>query len=126
MSGAAKPAKPMARSVSITHPDKVLFPDAAISKGDVAEYYALVAEAMLPFLRGRPLTMERYPSGISEAGFMQKNVGRGAPAWLQILELPKQGGVVRYPVIDDTDGLRWMANQNCITPHIPVSRAPRL
>jgi bifunctional non-homologous end joining protein LigD len=110
----------------ISHPEKVLFPDDGITKGEVAEYYELVAPLMLPHVRNRPLTMERFPSGIGAQGFMQKNVAKGFPDWLQRVEVPKKGGVVNYPLITDVRSLLWVANQNCITPHVWTSRTPDL
>lgn len=110
----------------ITHPEKVLFPDDGITKGEVAAYYELVAPAMVPLIAGRPVTMERFPSGIGEGGFMQKNVSRGFPAWLQRVEVPKKGGVVNYPLVHTERDLLWIANQNCITPHVWTSRVPEL
>jgi bifunctional non-homologous end joining protein LigD len=73
----------------ITHPEKVLFPDDGITKGELAAYYAAVAPVMLPHIRGRPVTMERYPAGIGAKGFWQKDVGRGFPEWLERVEVPK-------------------------------------
>ena len=112
--------------VTITHPDKVMFPDDAITKGELAEYYALVAPVMLPHLVGRPVTMERFHRGIGAAGFFQKNVEKGAPAWLERVAVPKKDGVVNYPIVNDERGLQWLANQNCITPHVWTSRVPKL
>jgi len=81
---------------------------------------------MLPHLRGRPVTMERYPSGIGKKGFWQKDVARGFPAWLERVEVPKKDGVVRHPLADDVEALLWMANQNAVTLHVWPSRAPTL
>jgi bifunctional non-homologous end joining protein LigD len=113
-------------TVTITHPEKVLFPGDGITKGEMAAYYEMIAPRMLPHIRGRPVTMERYPRGIGEKGFMQKNVARGFPAWLERAEVPKKGGTVRHPLVSDTRSLLWLANQNCITPHVSTSRAPDL
>jgi len=110
----------------ITHPDKVLFPDDGITKGELAGYYELVAPVMLPHLRGRPVTMERYPAGIGSEGFWQKDVVRGFPEWLERIEVPKKGGMVHHPLVTDTRALLWVTNQNTITLHVWVSRAPRL
>ncbi|HEX5107337.1 MAG TPA: non-homologous end-joining DNA ligase [Vicinamibacterales bacterium] len=110
----------------ITHPDKVLFPDAGITKGELAAYYEAVAPVMLPHIQGRPITMERYPSGIGKEGFMHKDVNKGFPDWLQRVEVPKQGGVVHHLLVNDLRSLLWMTNQNCITPHVWSSRIPRL
>jgi len=110
----------------ITHPEKVLFPDDGITKGEVAAYYEALSTVMLPHIRGRPITMERYPAGIGAKGFMHKNVSRGFPEWLERVEAPKKDGTVHYPVVRDTRALLWLANQNCITPHVWTSRAPNL
>ena len=110
----------------ITHPEKVLFPDDGISKGDLAAYYEAIAPVMLPHVRGRPVTMERYPSGIENKGFWQKDVSRGFPEWLERVEVPKKGGVVHHPLITDTRSLLWVTNQNTVTQHVWVSRVPNL
>jgi bifunctional non-homologous end joining protein LigD len=110
----------------ISHPEKLLFPADGITKGELAAYYAEVAPVMVPHLRGRPLTMERYPNGIDAKGFFQKDVSRGFPAWLERVEVPKKGGTVHHPLIDDARALQWMANQNCITPHVWNRRVPDL
>ena len=110
----------------ITHPEKVLFPDDGITKGELAAYYESIAPVMLPHLVGRPITMERYHRGIAEKGFFQKSVTKGFPEWLERVEVPKKGGTVHHPVVRDASGLLWLANQNCITPHVWASRVPRL
>jgi bifunctional non-homologous end joining protein LigD len=110
----------------ITHPEKVLFPDDGITKGDLAAYYAAVASVILPHVKGRPLTMERYPSGIGKKGFWQKDVSKGFPEWLERVEVPKKDGVVHHPVITDLASLMWVTNQNTITQHVWVSRLPEL
>jgi bifunctional non-homologous end joining protein LigD len=110
----------------ITHPDKLLFPDDGITKGELAGYYESIAPVMLPHLRRRPVTMERYPAGIGKKGFWQKDVSKGFPEWLERIEVPKKGGTVRHPLVTDTRTLLWVANQNTITPHVWVSRVPKL
>jgi bifunctional non-homologous end joining protein LigD len=110
----------------ITHPEKVLFPDDGITKGELASYYEAIAPIMLPHIRARPVTMERYPAGIGEQGFTQKNVSKGFPEWLERAEVPKKGGTVHHPLVCDTRSLLWLANQNSITPHVWTSRVPNL
>jgi bifunctional non-homologous end joining protein LigD len=110
----------------ITHPEKVLFPDDGITKGDLAGYYEALAPVILPHLRGRPVTMERYPAGIREKGFWQKDVSKGFPDWLQRVKVPKKNGVVHHPVITDTRSLLWITNQNTVTQHVWTSRVPNL
>jgi bifunctional non-homologous end joining protein LigD len=110
----------------ITHPEKVLFPDDGITKGELASYYEMLAPVMLPHLRARPITMERYPAGIGRKGFIQKDVSKGFPAWLERVAVPKTDGTVHHPLVTDTRSLLWITNQNCITPHVWTSRAPDL
>jgi bifunctional non-homologous end joining protein LigD len=114
----------------ITHPEKVLFPaegdNAGITKGELASYYEAIAPVMLPHIRARPVTMERYNAGIAAPGFFQKDVSKGFPLWLERVEVPKKGGTVHHPLVCDIQSLLWLANQNCITPHVWVSRAPDL
>jgi bifunctional non-homologous end joining protein LigD len=110
----------------ITHPDKVLFPQDGITKGELAAYYETIARFMLPHIRARPVTMERYPAGIGRKGFFQKDVAKGFPEWLERVEVPKKGGTVRHPLVCDARSLAWLTNQNCITPHVWTSRAPNL
>jgi bifunctional non-homologous end joining protein LigD len=110
----------------ITHPEKVLFPDDGITKGELAAYYEAIAPIMLPHIRGRPVTMERYPAGIDKKGFWQKSVTKGFPDWLERVDVPKKDGVVHHPLVTDTQSLLWVTNQNTITQHVWVSRVPKL
>jgi bifunctional non-homologous end joining protein LigD len=110
----------------ITHPDKVLFPDEGITKGELAAYHEAIAPLMLPHLCGRPVTMERFPSGIGQPGFWQKDVSRGFPDWLERTEVRHKGRSAFYPIVRDVRSLLWLANQNCITPHVWTSRLPDL
>jgi len=81
---------------------------------------------MLPHLRGRPITMERYHRGIAAKGFFQKDVTKGFPNWLERVEVPKKGGTVHHPVANDLNSLLWLVNQNAVTLHVWTSRAPDL
>jgi bifunctional non-homologous end joining protein LigD len=114
----------------ITHPEKVLFPaegrSRAITKGELASYYEAIAPVMLPHIRARPITMERFPGGIGQKGFLQKDVSKGFPEWLERVEVPKKDGTVHHPLVVDARSLLWLANQNSITPHVWTSRAPNL
>ena len=112
--------------IPISHPEKILFPEDGITKGDLATYYEDIAPVMLPHIRSRPVTLERFHKGIGEPGFFQKDVSKGFPAWLQRVEVPKKDGVVNHPLVTDARSLVWMANQNSITPHVWGSRVPDL
>src|SRR5687768_10544208 len=121
-----KSAASTATPVVISHPEKVLFPDDGITKGELAAYYETIAPVMLPHIVGRPVTMERFHRGIGEKGFFQKNVVKGFPAWLERVEVEKKDGSVHHPVVRDTRSLLWLANQNSITAHVWTSRAPKI
>ncbi len=110
----------------ITHPEKILFPDDGITKGELAAYYESIAPLMIPHIRNRPITMERFPNGIGQKGFIQKDVSKGFPEWLERVEVPKKDGTVHHALVTDTRSLLWIVNQNCITPHVWVSRVPDL
>jgi bifunctional non-homologous end joining protein LigD len=112
--------------VEITHPEKVLFPGEGITKGELAAYYEAIAPAMMPHIRARPITMERYPTGIGRKGFWQKDVSKGFPDWLERIAVPKKDGTVHHPLITDLRSLLWVTNQNTITQHVWTSRAPNL
>ncbi len=119
-----------AASVDVTHPEKVLFPADGITKGELCAYYEAIAPLMLPHVAGRPVTMERFPAGIGQKGFIQKNITKGIPPWLATVEVdrrePGKPGAVRYPLANEARALVWLANQNSITPHVWTSRVPRL
>jgi bifunctional non-homologous end joining protein LigD len=126
---AAKKVRPVtseSRSLVISSPDKVLFPDAGVTKGEMAAYYEMIAPIMVPHMRARPVTMERFNKGIGEEGFFQKDVKKGFPEWLERVAVQHSKGTVHYPIVTDTRSLLWMANQNSITQHVWVTRAPDL
>lgn len=112
--------------VIISHPEKIMFPDEGITKGELASYYETIAPVMLPHLRRRPITMERFHRGIAAPGFFQKDVSKGFPEWLERVEVPKHGGTVHHPIVTSKEGLLWLANQNSVTIHVWPSRAPNL
>ena len=111
------------RTIEITHPDKVLFPKSKITKKELAEYYLTVAKYMLPLIKNRPISMKRYPMGIKQEGFFQKNAPEGHPDWIKTTPVGRREKENIHMVLcNDLASLLWMANQNCITPHIWLSR----
>jgi bifunctional non-homologous end joining protein LigD len=113
--------------VKLSHPDKVLFPDDGITKADLADYYAGVADAMLPLVKDRPMNLWRWNTGIDGQRVVQQGIPKGAPDWVARVEVPRRrGGNVTHAIINDARTLRWLSNQNCITPHVWQSRADKL
>ena len=112
--------------VTITHPDKVLFPGDGVTKGDLAAYYERVAEWMLPHVKRRPVSMQRFPDGIEGKGFFHKDVPDYFPDWIPRVEVHKAGGTLTQLTVDKADTLVYLVGQNCITPHVWLSRADRI
>ena len=112
--------------MDVSNPDKIMFPDTGTTKGELVAYYERVGPLMLPWVSGRPLTLERYPNGTGEKGFLQKNASKHFPASIQRVEVPKNDGTVTHPVIDAVDDLTYLANQGTITFHVWTSKLPDL
>ncbi|MFJ6793543.1 non-homologous end-joining DNA ligase [Streptomyces sp. NPDC091268] len=113
------------RTLEVSRPGKVLFPDDGITKADLVDYYRRVARRMVPQLRGRPLMLERHPNGLAGPGFYQKEVPDHFPDWVHRVELPKEGGTVHHVLCDDTATLLYLADQGCVTAHRWLSKADR-
>jgi len=114
------------RRIEISKEDKVLFPQDGISKGDLVTYYREIAATMLPYVKGRPVMMQRFPDGIGRPGFYQKDAGRELPKWIHRVTVKKVGGQLIHVVCDDAASLVYLANLACITPHVWLSRADKL
>jgi bifunctional non-homologous end joining protein LigD len=114
------------RRVRITHPDKLLFPADGITKAELAEYYVTVGRPMAAHVRDRPLNLWRWNSGIDGPRIVQQEIPKGAPEWVRRVRVGKRdGGTVCHAVGGEVATLAWLANQNCITPHVWTSRSDR-
>ena len=111
------------KSFEVSSLDKVFFPKEGYTKGDLIEYYEKIADTMLPYLKDRPVTMIRFPNGIEDKQFYQKDAPDYFPDWIETKAIKKQdGGKTSYVVCNDKATLVYLANQACITPHIWLSR----
>lgn len=108
--------------VRLTNPAKVLYPAAGTSKSDVFGYYTRIAAVMLPHIAGRPATRKRWPDGVGEPAFFEKQLAASAPAWLHRGALRHRSGTTVYPVIDSPAGLAWIAQQAALEVHVPQWR----
>jgi bifunctional non-homologous end joining protein LigD len=115
-------------TVQLSHMDKVFFPDDDLRKGDLIDYYRMVAPRMLPYLRDRPIVMARYPDGVTGEAILQKNVSRYFPDWVKRVEVERigRGGAVCQVVCDRPETLIYLANQACIELHVLLSRVAAL
>ena len=119
-------AKPPFRFTSV---DRVVFPQSGYTKGDVIEFYDAIADVLLPHLRDRPITVERFPEGVAEGKprFWQKNTPAYYPQWIERVELPTdEGKPVQYALVNDRRTLLYFANQNVLTFHVWFSRVKNL
>ena len=116
--------------VTVTHPERVVFPDIGLTKGEVVDYYRRIAPHLLPHLRGRPLTMQIFPKGVAERGTYVKERRAHFPDWVGSATVDtseatrrKRGGAsLVMPVIESADALVYIANQGMLTPHVWLSR----
>jgi bifunctional non-homologous end joining protein LigD len=107
--------------------DKEFFPDGT-TKGDLIEYYARIADVLLPHLAGRPISMSRYPNGIGGASFYEKRSPGHQPDWMQSAKVDSEsmGGEIDFLLASDRESLMWFANMGCIEIHPFHSRASDL
>jgi len=118
------------RELKLTNLDKVLYPKAGFSKGQVVDYYAKVAPAMVPHLAGRPLTLRRFPEGVedTDAAFFEKRCPKHRPDWVKTatVEAGPRAGDIDYCVCEDLPTLVWMAQLAAIElhPSLSLARAP--
>lgn len=113
------------RRVALSNLEKVLWPDAGFTKGKMLDYYVRIAPALVPHVRGRPLTLRRFPDGVEAPNWYQ-NECRGPPEWLPTLELPKVGGQPqRFCLVNDLAGLLWVINLATIELHPFLARGDR-
>jgi bifunctional non-homologous end joining protein LigD len=114
------------RRLTLSNLDKVLYPDAAYTKADVINYYVHVAPVLLPHLAGRPVTFVRYPDGVDGGSFFEKRVPRGAPDWVQAIDVPHSSRAndppIHAPAIADLPSLVWAANLAALELHVPLWR----
>jgi bifunctional non-homologous end joining protein LigD len=118
------------RSVRVTSADRVLFPGDGVTKGDLVSYYVDVAPALVPHLRNRPFTLKRYPHGIRERPYFQKQAPQGLPAWIptrQFRTWPREGGsrLVDFVLVNEPAAVAWMVQMNCVDMNAWYSRVDK-
>ncbi len=106
------------RTLRLTSLDKVMYPATETTKGEVLAYYAAVAPVLLPHLEGRPVTRVRWPHGVGDQSFFEKNVPSGAPSWLTRVQIDD----VTYPFVTDAADLTYLVNLNALELHVPQWR----
>lgn len=117
----------LGRTIPVSNPKKVLFPDQELTKADLIDYHRRISEVMLPFVRERPTALKRFPDGIAGQGFFQKDAGEHFPRWLRLQRVPKQeGGHLDHVVVAEAATLVYLADQATIELHPWLSRIDRL
>jgi DNA ligase D-like protein (predicted ligase)/DNA ligase D-like protein (predicted polymerase)/DNA ligase D-like protein (predicted 3'-phosphoesterase) len=112
----------MAPRVKLTNADKVLYPATRTTKADVFDYYVRVSEVMVPHIAGRAATRKRWPNGVEQSSFFEKQLASSAPEWLPRASITHRSGTTTYPIIDSVDGLAWIAQQAALEVHVPQWR----
>lgn len=110
------------RRVAVSRLDKVLYPATGTTKGEVIDYYTAIAPAMLPHVVDRPVTRKRWPNGVDEPSFFEKNLAASAPQWLTRHAVHHKDRTVRYPIVDSTAALVWIGQQAALEVHVPQWR----
>lgn len=103
--------------------DKIMFPEANLTKQDLLKYYDYMADYILPHLYNRPLMMQRFPNGVGENGFYQKNISDYFPDWIDRVTVEKEGGTVTHVLCNSRDTLLYLVNQGTISFHTWLSCA---
>jgi bifunctional non-homologous end joining protein LigD len=115
------------RQLELSNLDKVLYPRAGFTKGEVIDYYVRMAPVLIPHVRGRPLTRIRFPNGVDAPSFFEKNAPGGTPPWVRRETLPVPGSstgraTMDFIVVDDVPTLAWLANMAALELHTPQWR----
>jgi bifunctional non-homologous end joining protein LigD len=114
----------VARTVSISNPDKVLYPATGFTKAQVVEYYRTIAPVLVPHLKGRALTLRRFPDGVDGQSFFEKRCPSHAPEWVTTVEVGRSSGPpYRACSVEDADTVVWLANLAALELHPSLSLA---
>jgi bifunctional non-homologous end joining protein LigD len=116
------------QELTLSNPDKIFFPKESVTKGEVLHYYSEIADAILPHLKNRPLTLKRYPDGVTGEHFYEKNAPKYTPAWVPRFPVPRsEGGPdINYVLCNDRATLLWATNLGDIEKHVLLARVPRV
>jgi bifunctional non-homologous end joining protein LigD len=116
------------RIIEITHENKIYFPKDKITKKDVIEYYKKIGPTMITYTKNRPITMHRFPGGITHEGFYHKNAPDFFPKWIKLKKIARkeEKGSVNYVVLNDIATLIYIVNFGCLTPHLWLSKLDKL
>jgi bifunctional non-homologous end joining protein LigD len=118
------------RHLALSNLAKVLYPEAGFTKGEIIDYYSRIAPVLLPHLADRPLTVKRYPNGVAQQFFFEKNAPRGTPSWVRTVTLPVPGSTknretIDFVVVEGLPTMVWLANLAALELHVPQWRIPR-
>jgi bifunctional non-homologous end joining protein LigD len=116
------------RTLSLSNLDKVLYPRAGFTKGQVIEYYTRIAPVLLPHLQARPLTLKRYPNGVEDKFFYEKRCPTHRPEWVRTAAVwsGRNEGEIDFCVCEDLPTVVWLANLADLELHTPMARAPEM
>src|ERR1700759_1613212 len=112
------------RELSLSNLAKVLYPEAGFTKGEVIDYYTRIAPVLLPHLADRPLTVKRYPNGVTATFYFEKNAPRGTPSWVRTVNLPAPGSTknratIDYIVVEALPTMVWVVHLAAVVVGVP-------
>jgi bifunctional non-homologous end joining protein LigD len=121
------PVKVEGRELTLSNLDKVLYPDYGFTKAEIIDYYSRIAPVLLPHVEGRPLTVKRYPNGVTGQSFFEKNAPEHTPDWVRRVTLPVPGSTknretINFAVVEDLPTLVYYANLAALELHVPQWR----
>jgi bifunctional non-homologous end joining protein LigD len=124
-----KPSASPKSKVTLTHPERVLYPKDKLTKADVLAYYEAMSEPLIKTLHDRPLSLEHWNQGVGKPSWFHQHLGREAPDWLSSVETPTRvssRSKVKHLTVNNIDDVRWLAQMSVLTIHMWASRAPKL
>jgi bifunctional non-homologous end joining protein LigD len=111
------------KTLRLSNLDKVLYPEAGFTKGQVIDYYTRIAPVLLPHLKNRPLTLKRYPNGVDDKFFYEKQSPSHRPDWVKTVPVPARGRTIDFTLANDLPTLVWLANLADLELHTSLSKA---
>jgi bifunctional non-homologous end joining protein LigD len=114
------------KTLKLSNLDKVLYPEVGFTKGQVIDYYTRIAPVLLPHLKDHPLTLKRYPNGVDDKFFYEKQSPSHRPAWVKTVPIPARGRTIDFTLANDLPTLVWLANLADLELHTSLSKAKEI
>jgi len=114
------------KTLKLSNLDKVLYPEVGFTKGQVIDYYTRIAPVLLPHLKDHPLTLKRYPNGVDDKFFYEKQSPSHRPDWVKTVPIPARGRTIDFTLANNLPTLVWLANLADLELHTSLSKATEI